>query len=132
MIKLLNAAVLLLLVAQDPARGIPEVPPPAEVRAAFLKLLDRPRVPPDPKTLPVPSGAGLAGCFEQAVSIAVAPARVDTLLAFLSSGCTTCAAFWEAFRDERRLGLPGGTRLVVVTRGPGRESPARHAPDAQA
>jgi len=62
--------------------------------------------------------------FDDAISVSVTPARVDTVLAFLSGGCSTCASFWEAFGDERSLGLPGGTRLVVVTRGPGRESPA--------
>jgi hypothetical protein len=62
---------------------------------------------------------------DEAVSIAVAPARVDTLLAFLSSGCTTCATFWDTFQDERRLGLPPDCRLVIVTRGAGAESPAR-------
>ncbi|MCU1693271.1 MAG: hypothetical protein JWM64_2362 [Frankiales bacterium] len=39
----------------------------------------------------------------------------DVLLAFLSSSCTTCQAFWTAFAgpvDD----VPGGARLVVVTR----------------
>ena len=39
----------------------------------------------------------------------------DTLLAFLSTGCATCQGFWEAFRG-RVEGVPGGARLVVVTR----------------
>jgi hypothetical protein len=58
----------------------------------------------------------------------------DTLLAFLSSGCTTCGAFWEAFA-ESRLEVPGGARLVVVTRSLDEESPSalaarapRHVP----
>jgi len=58
-----------------------------------------------------------------------------TLLAFLSTGCTTCAAFWQAFREAGadgadplpRLGLPAGLRLVVVTKGPELESPAEVA-----
>ncbi|MGO9027495.1 MAG: hypothetical protein ACLQOZ_02545 [Acidimicrobiales bacterium] len=41
-----------------------------------------------------------------------------TLLAFLSSGCSTCANFWTAFAAPERLGLPDGVRLVVVTKGP--------------
>ena len=45
----------------------------------------------------------------------------DTLLAFLSSGCTTCGAFWEAFA-EREIEVPGGARLVVVTKGLDEES----------
>ena len=46
----------------------------------------------------------------------------DTLVAFLSSGCSTCQGFWTAFRDDPPL--PPGSRLVVVTRGPGEESPS--------
>lgn len=46
----------------------------------------------------------------------------DTLVAFLSSGCTTCQVFWEAFRGVPEL--PRGARLVVVTRGAEEESPS--------
>ncbi|MCX7621117.1 MAG: hypothetical protein N2037_09785 [Acidimicrobiales bacterium] len=48
----------------------------------------------------------------------------DSLLAFLSSGCATCSAFFEAFADLDALTLPPGTRLVIVTKGPEAESPA--------
>ena len=45
----------------------------------------------------------------------------STLLAFMSSGCSTCAGFWEAFATG--VDLPDeSTRLVIVTRGPDRES----------
>ena len=59
-------------------------------------------------------------------ALALAPTSGDglTLLAFLSSGCATCAGFWEAFRQRDRLGLPERTRLVVVTKGPEMEMPA--------
>ena len=50
------------------------------------------------------------------------PAALPTLLAFLSSGCATCAGFWDALGAER---LPGGLRVVIVTRGGERERPAR-------
>ena len=46
----------------------------------------------------------------------------DTLVAFLSSGCTTCQEFWNAFRREPEL--PPGARLVVVTKSPDEESPS--------
>jgi hypothetical protein len=47
----------------------------------------------------------------------------QTLIAFLSSGCTTCQEFWTAFKDD--VGeVPGEARLVVVTRGPAEESPS--------
>jgi hypothetical protein len=45
----------------------------------------------------------------------------DTLLAFLSSGCTTCGAFWEAFA-EQSVDVPGDARLVVLTRSLDEES----------
>src|SRR3984957_12895155 len=41
-----------------------------------------------------------------------------TLLGFLSSGCHSCAGFWEALQQPDHLGLPGGTRVVIVTKGP--------------
>lgn len=51
----------------------------------------------------------------------------ETLVAFLTSGCSTCQRFWEAFAagDELTDGqLEDGTRLVVVTQGEDSESPA--------
>lgn len=48
----------------------------------------------------------------------------DTVLAFLSSTCLTCARFWEDLRDARRLSLPDGARLVVVAKGADEESPS--------
>ncbi len=48
--------------------------------------------------------------------------RGDTLVAFLSSGCTTCQGFWSAFAGE--VEVPGHARLVVVTRGADEESPS--------
>lgn len=50
------------------------------------------------------------------------PARTPTLLAFLTSGCSTCARFWQTFGDG---GLPAGVETVIVTRGGDRERPAR-------
>lgn len=46
-----------------------------------------------------------------------------TLLGFLSSGCTGCAAFWDALQEPGRLELPERTRVVIVTKGPDREVP---------
>jgi hypothetical protein len=56
------------------------------------------------------------------VAIGIEGARHATLLAFLSSSCTTCRAFWDAFAEDPLL--PGGARLVVVTQGPEHESPS--------
>jgi len=54
-----------------------------------------------------------------------------TLLAFLSSGCDSCAPLWASVSDGReRDRLPPGTRVVVVTKGPEWESPAGIAANA--
>jgi len=57
-----------------------------------------------------------------AVSIPVTSVRHDTLIAFLTSGCSTCREFWETFRTAVP-DVPGGARLVAVTRGTEAESP---------
>jgi hypothetical protein len=44
-----------------------------------------------------------------------------TLLAFLTSGCRTCADFWETLGEPQ---LPDGVRTIVVTHGSERERPA--------
>jgi hypothetical protein len=69
------------------------------------------------------------------VVVGVVGTRTPTLLAFLSSGCTTCAGFWDAFGSGAADQLRGGTRLVAVTKGPDAEQPAavarlapRHVP----
>lgn len=58
-----------------------------------------------------------------AVSLAVTGVAHDTLVAFLTSGCATCRGFWDAFRSGPPA-VPGGARLVAVTRGGDGESPA--------
>jgi hypothetical protein len=65
------------------------------------------------------SGATPSG---DAMSLAVTDVSHDTLVAFLTSGCATCRGFWEAFRHTPP-DVPGGARLVVVTRGSEAESP---------
>jgi hypothetical protein len=57
-----------------------------------------------------------------AVSIAVVGAQHLTLLAFLSSGCGSCLAFWDVFRDGGPVEVPGDARLVCVSKDPGEES----------
>jgi hypothetical protein len=71
-----------------------------------------------------PAAADLVGVTpdDQAIAVAVGDTAHDTLVAFLSSGCLTCAGFWAAFGEGRPLGLPAGTRLVLVTKGPEAES----------
>ncbi len=49
-------------------------------------------------------------------------AGAPTLLAFLSSGCSSCRVFWEALGERR---VDAGVQTVIVTRSPDRESHAR-------
>jgi hypothetical protein len=63
-----------------------------------------------------------AGLHDDVVHIAIDGTGHRTLLAFLSSGCLTCREFWDAFADERALGLAADIRLVVVTKDPSEES----------
>jgi hypothetical protein len=75
------------------------------------------------------SAPTIAGIAPNGDALAVNPTGGDqlTLLAFLSSGCATCAGFWQAFQQPGELGLPAQTRLVVVTKGPEMEIPAEVA-----
>lgn len=59
-----------------------------------------------------------------AVALGVAGVRHDTLLAFLSSGCSTCEPFWRAFA-QRAVTVPGDARLVVVVQDEESESRLR-------
>ena len=59
---------------------------------------------------------------QETALVSVVGAGHDTLLAFLSSGCSTCQDFWDAFGSPADLGLPPATRLVVVTQDPDTES----------
>jgi hypothetical protein len=67
------------------------------------------------------SGVTLDG---DALHLGVTRPGAPTLLAFLTSGCSTCQGFWEAFADPRTQ-LPAGVQLVVVTKDPSHESPVK-------
>jgi hypothetical protein len=49
----------------------------------------------------------------------------NTLLAFLSSGCLSCQPLWEGLHPPHRPSIPGGARIVVVTKDPAYESSSR-------
>jgi hypothetical protein len=85
--------------------------------------------PPLPGERDSTSAPTIAGVTPNGDALAVAVSGGDhlTLLAFLSSGCATCAGFWKAFEKPDQLGLPGNTRLIVVTKGPEMEIPAEVA-----
>ena len=56
-------------------------------------------------------------------AVSVVGAKHDTLLAFLSTGCSTCQPFWDAFRTG--VTLPADTRLLVVVQDEESESRLR-------
>jgi hypothetical protein len=88
--------------------------------------------PPLPSERSSSSAHAVAGVTPTGDALAIGVTGVDqyTLLAFLSSGCSTCRGFWEAFRAPGGPGLPEGVRLVVVTKGPELEVPAEVAANA--
>ena len=57
-------------------------------------------------------------------TVALTKTRGLVLLAFLSSGCTTCRPFWEAFSQNAPMPSPD-VRPVVVTKGPHEESSSK-------
>jgi hypothetical protein len=78
-------------------------------------------------TEPARAGHDISGALPDggAAHVAIEATSHDTLLAFLSTGCGTCGAFWGAMAAPDRPELPGSdTRLVIVTNGPDAESPA--------
>jgi hypothetical protein len=83
-----------------------------------------------PAHLPGPRGAAtpvvdISGPTLDGAQVAISPAKTDTLVAFLSSGCLTCKTFWDGLQPARREPLPGGARLVVVVKDRDKESPSR-------
>ena len=68
------------------------------------------------------TGTTLGG---EPVKLAVRGGKTSTLIAFLSSGCLTCRAFWDAFQPGVRPTLPGDARLVIVTKDSNMESPSK-------
>lgn len=124
--------ILLVLVAgllrshAEILRRLADSAPPApgtDPRLAPAVTPERPRGTPAPAIAgPTPDG--------DAISLELAaPGSDPTLLAFLTTGCSTCAGFWESLGEPR---LPAGVRTVVVTHGSERERPAalrRLAPD---
>lgn len=70
----------------------------------------------------VPPANDISGTTPSGAAAAISVTEGRTLLAFLSTGCSVCAEFWQALRH--RPEVPGGGRIVVVTQGTEAESPA--------
>lgn len=101
-----------------PFRTVAGVPSPGRARTGGNKGADKDAVAGNGADI---AGTGLAG---EIAAVRVIDVEHDTVLAFLSSGCTACGAFWEELADPASLGLPLGARLLVITRDPDEESPA--------
>lgn len=105
----------------------PAAPLPADGPRPGRDFQVMPQVPSPPDREEFGASADLAGIGAggtETLTVRVNGVEHDTIVAFLSSGCLTCQRFWDAFRKPRKLGLPAGTRLVVVTKGPDAESPS--------
>jgi hypothetical protein len=107
-----------------PAPAASPAPTPVTSREDFQVM---PQVPSPPDREAFGGAADLVGVSpggDEALSVRIQGVEHDTIVAFLSSGCITCQKFWDAFAKPRKLKLPQGTRLVVVTKGPDGESPS--------
>ncbi|MGH2556097.1 MAG: peroxiredoxin family protein [Actinomycetota bacterium] len=76
----------------------------------------------DAATAPDIAGKTLEG---ESLKLAVAGGGTSSLIAFLSSGCSTCRQFWDAFQNDPQETLPGDARLIVVTKDSSHESPSK-------
>jgi hypothetical protein len=108
--------------------GDPSAPGGATNPVTFRTRAEIPSPTGDEDFVPAADVSGIT-LADEVVGLRVAGTGTDTLLAFLSSSCTTCERFWDAFarRDDTEVLLPAGTRLVVVAKSPAEESPARLA-----
>ena len=85
-----------------------------------------------PRVIGSPAPESVTGQTLDGESVAVPlSAGTDTLLAFLSSGCSTCQAFWDAFAAPA-VDVPGGARLLVISKDLDEESGSALAARASA
>ncbi len=68
--------------------------------------------------------ADIAGLtpWDESIAVGVSSDESRSLVAFLSTGCGTCAAFWDELNQPGGARLSAQTRLVVVTKGEDEES----------
>lgn len=121
-----------ILRALHELRGVPLGVPAPRTAGNVVSELEFPGVRPGVAPPRATGAAGEARGFDiagttpagETAVVGVTEVGGTTLLAFLTSGCSTCASFWREFRNPSRLGLPPGMRLVIVTKGEGDESPS--------
>ncbi|HZE04134.1 MAG TPA: hypothetical protein VE127_02855 [Solirubrobacteraceae bacterium] len=83
----------------------------------------RPRIPEPPAGVRAQASAPeLAGSTPAGDAVKLAFDGTPTLLAFLSSGCASCAAFWKVLGERA---VAPALQTVIVTRGPERERVAK-------
>ena len=92
------------------ARSAPEADIPTELEAGGVK---------EPVEL---VGTGMTG---EAVTVPVPDSGSRLLLAFLTSGCSTCKPMWRAIGRIDETEIPGGAALVIVTKDRDEESVSR-------
>jgi hypothetical protein len=107
----------------DARESAPSLTRPARSEAALRPALRTPA----PARANAPPGHDIAGVTlrGEPVQIGIRSASRGTLLAFLTSGCATCRGFWDGLQPDVRPLVPGGARLVVVTKDSSYESPSK-------
>lgn len=124
-------AVLVVGLLRSHAEILRRLPEPEDEHDHAPRPVSLDRSPTLPSTLPAPrrqatQAHDIAGHTLEGDSVVVSMASgVDTLVAFLSTGCLTCKTFWDGMRPDVRAPLPGDARLVVVVKDPQFESPSR-------
>jgi hypothetical protein len=121
---LLRSHATILRKLHELGAGVEDSPTPTQ-RGRVQAPPRRPSIPAPggrPASAPAHDVVGVS-LDEEAVAVRVVGAPGDTLLVFLSSGCTTCGAFWEALGDPG-LATPSGARVVVIVQDAEEEHPA--------
>ncbi len=80
---------------------------------------------PEPRAVETPAADISGATIDGGAAVLSMRSDRNTLLAFLSSGCSACVPFWEGLAEVQRGALPGAARVVVVTKDPSFELMAR-------
>ncbi|MGN6608059.1 MAG: hypothetical protein ACTHMS_13735 [Jatrophihabitans sp.] len=86
--------------------------PDADAAAPLASPLDDPQRREEWTAAHDVAGETLTG---EVVTSRVGGVEHDTVLLFLSSGCSSCAVFWDELARPENLRLPAATRLLIVT-----------------